>query len=521
MVESARLPAGAPSAAATVTAEARTATAGPAILLQPAPHVHAPEASVERLLRMALLAACIPAATAVAAYGLAALRVLAAGALGAVVTEVACERARGRTPGEPALTSALLSGMLLALTLPASAPAWMAVAGSVAAIALAKHVFGGLGQNLFNPALVGHVFLLGSFAAAVSAGPTDAPPVLALAREGRVVPDYLPLLWHGGPGPLAAASPLAVYAAAVLVLGWRLGRWPAAAGFFLGSAVVSFITGWDPVFHWLAGLAPLTVAFFLHDPVTTPVAGGGQALFGAGVGALTVLLRTAGSYPEGAAFAVLTMNALTPLINRVSVWWSRRRLQALREARPLKVSLRTGWVQELRSVLVLVVVTAASGALLSTFYQATAPLIASRQEQREIQLGLKGILPEAVSFERVAEVDGTPVYEAKDAAGRTLGLALLVQGDGYGGPIRMAVGVDLESQRLIGVRVLQQSETPGLGSRITEEGFLSQFEGKSIHDPFVPGEDIQAVSGATVSSTAVADIVYRAVEMAQKAREGR
>lgn len=500
---------------------AETARAVPAVLIQPAPHVHAPEASVERMLRMAVLAAFVPAAAALAVYGLAALRVLAAGILGAVAAEVACERARGRKPGEQSVTSALLTGMLLALTLPASAPTWMVVVGSVAGIALAKHAFGGLGQNLFNPALVGHVFLLGSFAAAVSASSTDAPPVLALAREGKVVPDYLPMLWHGGPGPLAAASPLAVYAAAVLVLGWRLGRWQAAAGFFLGSAAVSFVTGWNPAFHWLAGLAPLTVAFFLHDPVTTPVGGGGQALFGAGVGALTVLLRTEGSFLEGAAFAVLTMNAVTPLINRLSVWWSRRRLQALREARPLKGSLSSGWVQELRSVLVLVVVTAVSGALLATFYQATAPLIAARQEQREIELGLKGIMPEAASFERVADVDGTPVYEAKDVAGRTLGLALFVEGEGFGGPIRMAVGVDLEKGRLIGVRVLQQSETPGLGARITEEAFLSQFEGKSIDDPFVPGEDIQAVSGATVSSMAAADIVYRAIEMARKAREGR
>ncbi|MEW6047563.1 MAG: RnfABCDGE type electron transport complex subunit D, partial [Bacillota bacterium] len=485
--------------------QASAEPAAPALLIQPAPHVHAPEPSAAGLLRQALLAALVPAGAAVAVWGLDAARVLGATALAAGLTEMACERARGRALQETAITGAALSGILLALTLPASIPTWMAVLGAVVAIALGKHVFGGLGHNLFNPALIGHVFLLSSFAAAVSAGATDAPPVLALAREGAVVPDYVPLLWHAGPGPLAAASPLAVYAAAALVLGWRLGRWETAGGFFLGSAAVAFVVGWSPVYHWVAGLAPLTVAFFLNDPVTTPVAGGGRFLFGAGVGALLVVLRTSGSYLEGAAFAVLVMNALTPLLNRLSVWQRRRRRQRIQEARPLKVATGAEWVRDLRSALVLVLVSSAAGVLLATFHHATAPLIASQQQEREVEVGLKGVMPQAASFEKVADVNGIPVYEARDAQGQRVGMAAFAEGDGYHGVIRLAVGVDVENDRVTGVRVLKQSETAGLGARIEERWFLSQFEGKSIGDAFMPGEDIQGVSGATVSSMAVAD----------------
>lgn len=499
----------------------RAGAGSPALLIQPAPHVHAPEASVARMMALALAAACVPAAAALAAYGAAAARVLAAAAAGALVGEAACSLARGRLPDPEGWTSSLLTGMLLALTLPPSLPAWMTAVGGAVAVALGKHVFGGLGQNLFNPALVGHVFLLSSFAAAVQAGWGGADPVLTLARQGRPVPDFPALLWQGGPGPLGAASPVAALAAAVLVMGWRLGGWRAPAGFLAGSALMSFGLGWHPVFHWLAGLAPLTVAFFVQDPATTPVGAGGQLLFGAGAGALTVLLRTYGSYTEGAVFAVLVMNAVTPLINRLSVGWSRRRVQAGREARPLKVSAGRQWVRDLRSVLVLVVVTAVSGALLATFYHAMSPLIAARQQAREVELGLKGLLPQAAAFEKVADVDGTPVFEARDASGAPLGLALFVEAEGYGGPIRLAVALDPQARRLTGVRVLQQSETPGLGARITEEAFLRQFEGKALDDPFLPGEDVEAISGATISSTAVCDGVYRAIELALQAWEGR
>ena len=500
---------------------ARATPLQPSLLIQPAPHVHARDASLDRMLAMSLFAVSVPTVAAVVRYGAAAVGVLAAGVAGAVAAEALCSLARGERLTSPSWMSSLLTGFLLSLTLPPSMPPWMAVLGGMVAVGLGKHVFGGLGQNLFNPALVGHVFLLASFTTAVSAGWAGQQPMLALARQGEVVPDHLPLLWQGGPGPLGAAAPLAAYAAAVLMLGWRLGRWMAPAGFFVGSAVLAMALGWDPVFHWLVGLAPLTVAFFVHDPVTTPVGAGGQLLFGAGVGLLTVLLRIYGSYVEGAAFAVLVMNALTPLINRMSAAWSHRRLRALQEARPLKVSTRAQWARDLRAVLVLVVVTAVSGALLATFYHAMSPLIASRQQARAIEVGLKGLLPEAASFDQVAEVEGTPIYEARDASGRPLGLALFVDADGYGGTIRLAVGLDMEAQRLIGVRVLEQSETPGLGSRITEATFLAQFEGKSMDDPFMPGEDIEAVSGATISSMGVADGVYAAIEMARQAWEGR
>ncbi|MBE3598341.1 MAG: RnfABCDGE type electron transport complex subunit D [Limnochordaceae bacterium] len=493
----------------------------PVLWVQPAPHVHVAE-PVTTLVRLTLLAAAIPGAAAVAVYGLDAVRLMAAGMAGAAVVEAACEwLLRRKALATLADGSALVTGLLLALTLPPTAPTWMALLGAAAAIALGKYVFGGLGHNLFNPALVGHVFLLGSFAPALSGGTASRPALMAVAKAGKVIPDYLPLLWHAGPGPLAAASPLAVLVAGVLVMGWGAGRWQAPAGFFVGSGLLAMSMGWHPAYHWLVGLAPLTVAFFVNDPPTTPVAAEGRFVFGLGAGALTVLLRLQGSFLEGAAFAVLVMNALTPLLNRASVALRRRHWRVVREAKSLQAVHGPRWRSELQAVLVLVLVTSAAGVLLASFYHATAPLIASQQQKREIELGLKTLMPEAVTFNRLSQTDGARVFEALDAQGNRVGYGVFTEGQGYHDVIRLAVGIDPEVKELLGVRVLQQSETPGLGSRIEEEGFLGQFAGKSLDDAFMPGEDVDGISGATVSSVAVCDIVVQAIEAVRAATEGR
>lgn len=496
--------------------QARTEAATTLPWIQSPPHVHA-GLSTARMLRVTLLAAAIPAAAAVAVHRMAALSILAGAVASCVATEAVCEWVlRRRALGTVLDGSAALTGVLLALTLPPATPVWMAVLGGVAGIALGKYVFGGLGHNVLNPALIGHVFLLGSFSSLLSGGSPDAPALLAAAKAGEAIPDYWPLLWNAGPGPLAATSPLATIAAGTLLVGWGTGRWQAPVGFLLGSALLSAGMGWHPVFHWVAGLAPMAAFFFVNDPVTTPVAPEGRFLFGLGAGALMVLLRLEGSFLEGAAFAVLIMNALAPLLNRMSVVWRRRRWHHDQEARALQAVRSSRWQGEIQSVVVLVLVTVVSGVLLAAFYQATAPLVASQQEKRAIEVGLKGLMPQAADFHRVGELDGATVYEGRTADGELVGLGVFAEGSGYHDTIRLAVGIDPQAGSLLGVRVLEQTETPGLGSLIAEDAFLNQFVGKPLDDPLLPGVDVDAVSGATVSSVAVCDIVAQAIEVAQK-----
>ena len=260
--------------------------------------------------------------------------------------------------------SALVTGWLLALTLPPWAPWWVGVVGSFIAIVLAKQVFGGLGSNPFNPAMVARVALLISFPVVMTQW-VSALPLLPGQSIGFV--QGLQITFGGLPmiDGVASASVLGGMKTELS----RLGHLPELAGMFnswesliglragsLGesSALLillggiwmtrQFIIGWriplamlagvlfpailfwaidsqqyaSPLVHLLSGGLWLGAFFIATDPVTSPTSNSGQVIFGLGCGALTYVIRTWGAYPEGVAFAVLLMNALTPLIERIA-----------------------------------------------------------------------------------------------------------------------------------------------------------------------------------------------------------
>jgi Na+-translocating ferredoxin:NAD+ oxidoreductase subunit D len=259
--------------------------------------------------------------------------------------------------------SALLSGWLLALSLPPWAPWWIAVLGGVAAIVLGKQLFGGLGQNPFNPAMVARVLLLISFPVQMTAWVAPAPfgspqaPGLVQALQitgGQVaVPEHLSAASALGQlqmarvrGQAADTSETALPDTDVLALGREAGSMGETSALLLlaggGLLMALRIIAWhtplallgtlaamagiahavDPQHfasapvHLLSGAAVLGAFFIATDYVTSPVSRAGQLAFGAGIGALTWLIRSLGGYPEGLAFAVLIMNALVPLIDR-------------------------------------------------------------------------------------------------------------------------------------------------------------------------------------------------------------
>ncbi len=170
-------------------------------------------------------------------------------------------------------------------------------------------------------------------------------------------------------------------------------------------------------------------------------------------------------------------------------------------------------------VVTLAVIAMVSGAALAYLYQATAPVIA---EQKELALkeGILQVVPGASSYTEVADgsavpastdgessVSGLRLFRTADSNGTHTGLAVLAEGVGFQGAIQLMIGIDPQTQAVTGLKVLAQQETPGLGARIAEDWFQDQFQGKSLSDPFVAKQDVDAITGATISSKAVADIV--------------
>jgi Na+-translocating ferredoxin:NAD+ oxidoreductase subunit D len=238
--------------------------------------------------------------------------------------------------------SALVTGLLVAFNVPPQAPFWIPVVGSVVAIALGKQIFGGLGHNIFNPALFARVFLLaawpahmtswtapfnwGSYLARLSWSPatwkiqaadavSSATPLALMKGEGTPTP-YLDLFLGNIGGCLGETSALAVLLGGAYLLYKGTITWQVPATYLGTVAAMTALMGKDPVFHLLSGGIMLGAFFMATDVVTSPVTKTGRIYFGVGCGVITVLIRSFGALPEGVSYSILLMNACTPLIDR-------------------------------------------------------------------------------------------------------------------------------------------------------------------------------------------------------------
>lgn len=233
--------------------------------------------------------------------------------------------------------SAAVTGLILGLSLPGPAPWYVGVIGSFVAIGVGKTIFGGLGMNIFNPAMVGRAFVMIAFAGSMAASGyleatisnvdiiTQATPLDSFKQSGVVTP-LLDLFTGTTNGSLGEVSAIACLIGGIYLCIRRTASWEIPAGIIAAVIVLGGIanlaspdTGWT-VLHHLFGGALLFGAFFIAtDPVTSPLTRSGKLIFGVGVGAVIMLLRIFSGYPEGVMFAVLLMNAVTPLLNRWTV----------------------------------------------------------------------------------------------------------------------------------------------------------------------------------------------------------
>lgn len=250
---------------------------------------------------------------------------------GCVITEYVLQKAM-RKKVQIDDWSAIITGLLLALVLPPSLPLWMAFLGGVVAISLGKVIFGGLGHNVFNPALLSRAFLMAAFPVALTTwvkpftldAMTTATP-LGLAKFEHTAAPYMSLFLGNVGGCLGETSALALLIGAAYLLYCKIidYRIPVA---YIGSVIVfSGImhliapeTYMSPVFNVLAGGLLIGAIFMATDPVTTPITFKGRWIFGIGCGVITMIIRLWGGLPEGVMYSILLMNAVTPLINRIA-----------------------------------------------------------------------------------------------------------------------------------------------------------------------------------------------------------
>ncbi len=274
----------------------------------------------------------------------------------ALAAELAMLKLRKLQPKPADIGSAALTGLLLALTLPPALPWYAASLGAVIAIIIAKHFFGGLGYNIFNPALVGRAFLVASWPvimttwlapltgvdAVTTATPLalvksqfNADPTLRLnalgfpslsfmaadpmmlltniAEHGQV---YVKLLFGAYGGCIGETSALALILGGIYLLWRKVIEWRIPLSYIGTVMIISILFNQDPFFHVLAGGLLLGALFMATDPVTSPVTKPGRWILGIGCGIITMVIRFVGGYPEGVCYSILIMNAAVPLLDR-------------------------------------------------------------------------------------------------------------------------------------------------------------------------------------------------------------
>ena len=312
--------------------------------ISPSPHVHGGD-SIEKNMYGVLIALVPTFIFSIVFFGLGAILVTLTSVAACLVFEYVIQKYLMKQRPTIWDGSAIITGVLLAFNLPSSLPLWIVVIGALVAIGIGKMSFGGLGNNIFNPALVGRVFLLISFPVQMTTWPvpngfatadavTGATP-LALVKEavknGQAVGDTLSsvgittgnLILGNIGGSLGEVAAIGLLLGFAYVLIRKILSWHIPVAIFATVIVFSGILNLadpaqfaGPVFHLFTGGLMLGAIFMATDYVTSPMTHKGMLIYGVGIGLLTVIIRVFGAYPEGMSFAILIMNGFTPLINR-------------------------------------------------------------------------------------------------------------------------------------------------------------------------------------------------------------
>ncbi|MBO4595347.1 MAG: RnfABCDGE type electron transport complex subunit D [Bacteroidales bacterium] len=306
-------------------------------IVSPNPHIHAP-VSTRSLMLDVIIALCPAVVVSFLFYGWSEVMIMAVSIVSCVLLEWAITKWMLKAPSTVGDLSAVVTAILLAMNLPPVTPWWVVVIGAAVAIAVAKMSFGGIGQNIFNPAITGRVFLLLSFPAIMTdwtlpqgfinphldafSGATllGQVNILGAAQADKLV--GLQTLWHNIGGSAGEISAIALLAGWLYLVVRKVIRPWITLSIFATVAVIAAIfhladpesfTG--PLFNLLTGGVILGACFMATDYVTSPMSNLGGVIFGFGIGLIVMMIRYFGSYPEGMSFAILIMNMAVPLLN--------------------------------------------------------------------------------------------------------------------------------------------------------------------------------------------------------------
>ncbi|MDR0494717.1 MAG: RnfABCDGE type electron transport complex subunit D [Treponema sp.] len=303
------------------------------LLLSSSPHIASPVNSTA-LMRNMLIALAPVSIFSVVIFGLPALLNIIVAAASAIGGE-ALFRLAIRQPLRVKDLSAGVTGVLLALVIPPSMPLWMTALGAVFAVVVAKEFFGGLGANVFNPALAGRAFLVMSFPASMTTwhnpqndfalaltDATSGPSLLGMARAGGGLnapywQTAKEMFLGYRAGSAGETSVLLILAAFVFLLVTKTIDWRAPVSMLAAAFIAFFVLGFDPLIAILSGGLIFGAVYMTTDYVTVPLMPWGKIIFGVGAGIITALIRKWGSYPEGVCYSILIMNCAVPFLNRI------------------------------------------------------------------------------------------------------------------------------------------------------------------------------------------------------------
>lgn len=466
-----------------------------ALLTTGSPHLKGKE-SVSRTMWGVVLALLPPAIAAVVFFGPFALYLTFGTALAAVAFEYPFAKKSFNAKQPLGDGSAFVAGMILGLSLSPVSSWWVPIVGAFFAIVVGKQLFGGLGSNVFNPALVGRGFLLLVWPREITQwvlpfdGGTGATPL----GGGRGI-EYMDLFLGNIGGSLGETSVLAILLGAAFLLWKGYIGWEILGAYVVSAAVAALAFGMDPVYTVMAGSIMFAAVYMASDMVTSPAARNAKLWFGVGCGVLTVLIRRYTVYPEGVTFAILLMNGVSYSIETFAP------IHRFGEVVKRKRSLRT--LATVGFGLAVFLVIAGVGGVIRGNYE--GQYLSVREEAQ-----LHRYFPEAdlvTPPETRDSIDMHEVYSGADF----LGNYAVGQFSGYGGAMRIAGAFDPDGV-LFGAHVIDHKETATIGPLAMGQDFIGSMVGFSFGEGNRALADVDMISGATVSSRAVSGGIQRMLD---------
>ena len=434
--------------------------------------------------------------------------------------------------------SAVVTGLLLALSLGPKTPLYLPVIGSVFAIVVCKGCFGGLGKNFINPALAARCFLLISFANARAIKPSldavaSATPVGALKAFEQI---DITKMFLGTADGVIGSSILALLVGGLLL--WSL---DIIHGQICFSVLIGFTLliglfggeGFEPRFllaHLCGGGVVMGAFFMATDYVTSPVSRLGQFIYGCLIGVLGGIFRLWGNTADSFSYAIIIGNVATPLIDTYIV----QKPLAYRKIGKTRLVKREPF-RIPKPVIALTIIAILAGLALSGVFFVTKDTIEAQELAKETE-AYKAVCTGADSFAVAENAQDTlksmegqttrvnKAYVAKDAEGNTVGYALNVTSKGFGGDVSLALGLTADG-KITGISFTELNETAGLGMKAAEPAFRDQFAGKSGKLTLVKGDasgeqEISAITGASVTSNAVISAVNAGLDLYETVLKG-